>query len=327
MSRFAIVVAALLTVELAPSSSASERPSTLSVIFENDLFYHADRDYTNGVEVSWSPSDKGAEVLPSSIQTALSDILDLRSVRSSYSLGQMMFTPEHTATAIPLVGERPYAGFLYGALALTEQEGTDQSQLRVQLGMIGPASLAADSQKLIHRLRGIALPQGWRTQLRDEPGLVISYEKRRTFVSLHDSDGAGMDFRARFGGTVGNVFDYLNTGITGRVGFHLPKDDGPSLIEPSIMGSYAYDPVSSFGAYLFAGAEARLVGRNIFLDGNSFHSSRWVAKKTLVGDFIAGGAVTFEQFQLSFVHTFRSREYSGQKDFDEFGTLSLSVNL
>jgi lipid A 3-O-deacylase len=70
-----------------------------------------------------------------------------------------------------------------------------------------------------------------------------------------------------------------------------------------------------------------LVGRNIFLDGNSFHSSRRVAKKALVGDFIAGGAIAFNQFQLSFVHTFRSREYTGQKDFDEFGTLSLSVNL
>jgi hypothetical protein len=144
-----IVSALLITVVVqSASAAAADRLSTLSVIFENDLFYHADRDYTNGVEVSWSPAGKAAEILPPYIQTVFSDVLDLSTSRASFSLGQMMFTPEHTVPAIPLVGERPYAGFLYGALALTENKDVYQDQLRVQLGMIGPASLAADSQKL-----------------------------------------------------------------------------------------------------------------------------------------------------------------------------------
>ena len=323
------VTAALLiaAIALCAPAGAAETRSTLSIIFENDLFYHSDRDYTNGMEASWTPGEDTAVVFPAAIAALLPNFLELNDVRPTYSLGQMMFTPEHTALAVPPPDERPYAGFLYSALTLTTTTGSGQNQLRVQLGMIGPASLAADSQKFIHDLRGFSLPQGWNAQLRDELGLVISYQKSQTLASLAAPSGAGMDFKMHLGGTMGNVFDYLNTGVMGRIGFDLPADDGPPRMEPSAPGSYSYNPDGVMGAYLFAGAEARLVGRNIFLDGNSFQASRMVSKKTIVGDLIVGGAVAFEDFQLSFTHVFRSREYARQKPFDEFGTLNLAVNF
>jgi lipid A 3-O-deacylase len=308
-------------------ASAAESRSTFSIIFENDLFYHTDRDYTNGVEASWTPAKQESAFLPSLIKDSVLPLLGLADARPTYSVGQLMFTPEHTALTVPPLNERPYAGFLYGGLALTKTIDSEQDQLQVRLGMIGPASLAADSQRLVHSTRGLSFPQGWSTQLRDEPGLVIGYEKSRTVMALAAPDGTGLDLRAHLGGTVGNVFDYLNTGIMGRVGYHMPSDDGPPRIEPSAPGSYSYDPNGVFGAYLFAGAEARLVGRNLFLDGNSFQSSRSVVKKPIVGDLVVGGAIAFEFFRLSFAHTFRSREYVQQNEFDEFGTLSLSVNL
>ncbi len=321
------MAAAVLAVAAAPAAQAADARSTLSVIFENDLFYHTDRDYTNGVEASWSPAGSAADILPDAITRNIANILDLERSRVSYSLGQMMFTPEHTALASPLAGERPYAGFLYGALTLREQTGTDQSQLRVDLGMVGPASLAADSQRLIHGLRGIAFPQGWSTQLRDEPGLVISYQKSRTLDSQRGESGLGMDIAAHYGGAAGNIFDYLSSGLVGRLGFNLPGDDGPPRMEPAVPGAYFYSPEGAFGAYLFAGTEARLVARNIFLDGNSFHASGSVDRNWLVGDFMLGGAIAFRDFRLSFVHIFRSSEYARQSDFDQFGTLNLSVNL
>jgi len=317
----AFVTAALILI--APAKAAEARP-TLSIIFENDLFYHTDRDYTNGMEASWSPPQMASEILPAAFGAALSDLIDLGSARASYSLGQMMFTPEHTALVTPAAGERPYAGFLYGALALTSSTG--QNQLRVQLGVIGPASLAADSQKLIHNLRGFAFPLGWNTQLRDEPGLVITYQKSQDIESTV-KNGTGLDIKTHIGGALGNVFDYLNAGVVGRVGFHMPADDGPPRMAPASPGSYFYEPDGRFGAYLFAGAEARAVGRNIFLDGNSFQSSRRVDKELIVADLMLCGAITFEDFRLSFVHMFRSREYARQGAFEQFGTLNLSVNM
>ena len=44
--------------EPAVAQAAAER-GTLSVLFENDYFFHSDRDYTNGVEFAWTtaPAD------------------------------------------------------------------------------------------------------------------------------------------------------------------------------------------------------------------------------------------------------------------------------
>ena len=89
----------------APAGSA-ERHSTLSIIFENDLFYHADRDYTNGMEASWTPAE-GATAFPAAIAASLPKLLEMDDIRATYSLGQLMFTPEHTALAVPPMDERP----------------------------------------------------------------------------------------------------------------------------------------------------------------------------------------------------------------------------
>lgn len=323
-----IALAGLLLVAR-PSLAVSqvEPQSTYTLIFENDLFYQTDRDYTNGVEASWSPPEQGAQFIPASTMAPLLSLFDLRDIRASLSLGQLMFTPEHVALVNPPTGERPYAGFLYGGISLSEATDVGQKQLRVQLGMVGPASLAADSQKLIHGLRGFDFPRGWNTQLRDEPGLVIAYQESQAIGSLSGKNGLGMDVRSHFGATVGNIFDYLSAGIMARAGLNTPNDDGPPRIQPAALSSFQYEPNGHFGAYLFAGGEARLIGRNLFLDGNSFQSSRSVSKKAIVGDLVVGAAVTVENFRLSFAHTFRSREYAQQDQFDQFGTLSISMNL
>jgi len=193
--------------------------------------------------------------------------------------------------------------------------------------MVGPASLAADAQKFVHAVRGIELPQGWHAQLRDEPGLVATYQRTQDIGRLAGQEGQALDIKTHFGGAVGNVFDYANAGATARLGFNLPEDDGPPRIGPAPPGSYAYVPTARLGAYLFAGWEGRLVARNIFLDGNSFQAGPHVAKDLTVTDISLGGAIAFQDFRLSFIHVFHSREFKTQKDSDQFGSLVLSVNF
>ena len=313
----------LLAVMLPLAAKADEARGTAVVIFENDIFYRADRDYTNGVEFSWTPPARGRETLPALVSESLPSFFDPEAVRASYSLGQLMFTPEHTNLIVPPPTERPYAGYLYGAVALDDFN----NQLRLQVGMVGPASLAANSQKFVHAVRGLDMPQGWHAQLRDEPGLILAYQRTHEVTQMSGPLGSSLDIKVHLGGAAGNVFDYLNGGAVARLGFNLPHDNGPPQIGPARIGSYAFEPQGGFGAYLLAGLEGRLVGRNIFLDGNSFHASPSVARNVAVGDVSLGGAVAFEDFRIAFVHVLRSREYAGQKDFDQFGTLSLSTNF
>jgi hypothetical protein len=98
-------------------------------------------------------------------------------------------------------------------------------------------------------------------------------------------------------------------------------------MEPSLPGSSFFEPTGAFSAYIFAGADGRAIARNIFLDGNSFETSRSVSKKNLVGDLELGAAVAGERWRLSFTHVFRSKEYRGQPSSDQFGSVNLTFLL
>lgn len=321
------LLAALAVLLLVAPARAAQPRDTYSVIFENDLFYHTDRDYTNGIEFAYSPAGGPRDTVPGFLLDLVPDKFSGPDARASYSLGQMMFTPEDTAAYDPPLTQRPYAGFLYGGLMLSTRTSTREDQLRLQLGVTGPASLAADAQDFVHRLRGFALPEGWHTQLRDEPGLVLSYQRIDRIAALSSNDQQIFDLKTNYGGAIGNIFDYADAGFTARLGFNMPADNGPPQIEPARPGSYFYLPQTGLGAYIFAGLQGRAVARNIFLDGNSFQSSRSVDKENFVGELAMGGALTYDRFRLSFVHIIRTREYKLQSGFDQFGTLCLSVNL
>ena len=325
MSR--TLLAGLAALPAAAPAWAAPPRDTYSVIFENDLFYRTDRDYTNGIEFAFSPAGNPHQSVPDFLLGLVPDKFSAPDARASYTLDQMMFTPEDTAAYDPPLTQRPYAGFLYAGLTLSARTSTREEQLRLQLGTTGPASLAADAQDFVHRLRGFALPRGWHTQLRDEPGLVLSYQRMDRVAALSSGGEPIFDLNTNYGGAIGNIFDYADLGFTARLGFNMPADNGPPQIEPARLGSYFYLPQPGLGGYIFAGLQGRAVARNIFLDGNSFQTSRSVDKENFVGELAMGGALTFERFRLSFVHVIRTREYKLQTGYDEFGTLCLSVNF
>src|SRR3546814_8870959 len=101
----------------------------------------------------------------------------------------------------------------------------------------------------------------------------------------------GVDVTPHLGAALGNVYTYGAGGLTLRFGEDLPDDYGPPRIRPALPGSDYFRPTDDFGWYFFAGAEGRIVARNIFLDGNTFKDSHSVDKRPLVADLQAGIAV------------------------------------
>jgi lipid A 3-O-deacylase len=116
-------------------------------------------------------------------------------------------------------------------------------------------------------------------------------------------------------------------GATFRVGYDLPADYGPPRIRPSLPGSDFFIPAENAGGYLFATVGERAVGRNIFLDGNSFRDGPNVDKKHLVSSLQVGVAGTYEQTRISYTQVFMSKEYKTQADNSEFGVLTLSYRF
>ncbi len=303
---------------------------TLSLNFENDLFSGVDQHYTNGIRISWLSPEGDTIDLLQSVRDVLEQIAwnENRTTRFGLFLGQDMYTPEDRYTTTLISDDRPYAGWLYAGMSLHTvtdhgQGRMDQESVEVNLGVVGPWSLAEQAQDFVHEVRLIDTFEGWDNQLRTEPGLLINYERK---WRLHDPIKLGVtdfDFIPHAGASVGNIMTQANVGGAVRWGWNVPKDFGP----PSLIHSVtALDrrPESSISVYAFATAQGQVVAHNLFLDGNTFRDSHSVDKEHLVGDANYGVAVLFGRFKIAYTNAFRTREFAGQNKSSRFGSLSAS---
>ena len=197
----------------------------------------------------------------------------------------------------------------------------------LDLGLVGPGALGKQVQNDFHQFIGVAQAKGWSSQLQNEVGGVLSYQ-RLWRARLVGDNAFGVDVVPQFGGSVGNVFTYGETGALLRIGRGLAADYGPARIRPGLSGTDYFDPAgldNGHAYYFFVGTQGRVVGRNIFLDGNSFRNSRSVPKKTFVGDVEAGFSLLWSaslRFDASVV--LRSKEFRGQRTPDDICTAGLT---
>jgi lipid A 3-O-deacylase len=334
-SLTAIILAALAAPT--PSARADDR-ERLILLEENDsLFFNSDKHYTQGFRLSnlgpdvaagsfWNdPFDLVGEV-PGVFAAATSE----RSRRYTLSLGQSVFTPKDTEIDPPDPADRPYAGWLYvGASLLQDTDRRQLEELELQLGVVGPVALGKQSQNNFHQLIGKDGARGWSEQLQNEPGIVLSYERKWRVPLIGDGAG-GLDVIPAAGGSLGNIFTYGAVGGLLRIGRNLEADYGPTRIRPALSGTDYFNGDylrEGIGYYFFVGAQGRVVGRNIFLDGNSFRPSRSVDKQTLVADLQAGVSVySGTAIRVDFSVVRRTEEFEGQHSPDVIGTASLSFS-
>jgi hypothetical protein len=324
----AVLFSAMLLAPL-PALADEDEEGVFNFVIENDLFLGSDRHYTNGFQASWTTGPNRVPVWMLKAARWLPLFPEGGTVRANYAFGQSMYTPADISLPNPPLSDRPYAGWLYASLGLVAKGETDLDQLQLQVGMVGPASFAEQTQKFVHKIIGSQEPMGWNYQLKNEPGVVLTYQHSwRTLSSSPSPFGFKFDLTPHAGAALGNVFTYANAGATIRFGWNLPDDYGPPRVQPSLPASGFFESQSSFGWYLFAGVEGRAIARNIFLDGNTFADSRSVSKEPLVGDLQFGIAFTLgHSTRLAYTQVFRTREFSGQREADKFGAISLSMRF
>ncbi len=299
-----------------------------SATIENDIFANDDSNYTNGVRFSWLSPETTTPHWIERFADASPFFNELGNKRISYSFGQNMYTPENIITPTVIFDERPYAGWLYGSAGLISDTGEELERLELTLGIVGPSSLAEQTQAVVHHAIGAKVPRGWDNQLKDEPGFILAYEKAWKNYLDFGFLGLGMDATPKAGFALGNVSTYGSTGVTFRLGRDLPSDYGPPKISPRISGSEYFVPTKTLGFYLFADFEGRAVGRDVFLDGNTFRDSHHVDKEILVGDAQVGAAMTLGNYRLAYTQVFRTKEFETQRsNGEDFGALTLSVKF
>ena len=326
----------------APKGDADNTRGSFILQVENDVFNRfgpTDRDYTSGIRFGWM---SGPTTLPpwlvsvTEFPTFFGEMEPTRTDRRwGLSIGQNIYTPENILATNRIVGDRPYAGWLYlaGALQYThyrKNEKGDEIQARqdtwlFDVGIVGPSAGGEWVQNNVHNLIRVDRAAGWQHQLHDEPTFGLAFERRwRTAArTLFESPRVEFDFVPRMSAALGNVATYASVGGQARIGRNLNVDFGAARPRPALAGSDAYSG-AGFSWYLFAGLDAQAWARNMFLDGNLDGTGSTVTRRPLVGEAQAGIALLWEGVRITFSHVLRTPEFWERDRIIQFGSVNVT---
>jgi lipid A 3-O-deacylase len=295
-----------------PFAAAQERtPVSWDVTFENDKWgAGTDRHYTHGTHVT-----RRSAQTPAWLRRAAAPLRCLACAGPrtfELRFGQEIYTPENTWSTALVTDDRPYAGWSYGEIALQgERPATGGrrvgfDEIALELGVVGPASLADRTQELLHRQKNVEMPRGWSHQLENELGAALTYTRGVRFPLGRGGSGFGHDVSPYVVGALGTVRAQVGGGLRLRSGRNLAGS------QPN-------------GWHLFLDLSTARVARNLLLDGNSSGASHSVRREPVVSRVAAGLEYRGDRFRLSMARERRSAEFVGQRGPDEYGSVGFAV--
>jgi len=310
----------------AAADDSARRPWTLNFIWENDSpFNMSDRHYTSGVYISATSGPRERCETCSALAGLMLPSGPALNYRYGFFLGESIFTPVDLLLVVPDPTDRPYAGWLYTGVRLYRESDDVLDRIEATIGIVGPDSGAEAAQRWFHALHGYGHINGWDSQLKDEPGLILS--EQRTWRRPLRMGGLESELLPEVNVSLGNISTYAGAGAAFRIGRNLRRDWGPPRVEPAVRGSdfIDYDAARPYAWYGFVGIEGRAIARNIFLDGNSFQRSANVAKEPLVADLNAGFAILWRAYGFYATYTERTKEFKAQKNMDHVFSFTISL--
>ena len=323
VQRILLILLMLTSLPLCAEEHPSFEPERYNIVFENDYFIQTDRWYTAGIDFSFLYKLHFDDIvaLPFSDEQALS-YFDL-------SLSLEMYTPEEFDNPDPQPDDRPYAGWLYSSFALHQSSAKSLDSLELQLGIVGPSAMAEQIQRFVHE-HIIGDPvDGWQHQLKDEAGINLAYHhhERLQFTSGRYASV----LIPRIGGVLGNVRSELDFGLLYRRGVNIPRDFGQNfMVTPGLdsavpaLNRGEWKPKAVLSYYLQLQGDLRVVGRDIFLQGNSRKSSLSVDPCPVVARAGGGFGGAYSNAQLSLLYTAESRSFAKQRTIHGYASLLFS---
>ena len=324
-------------VKASPVKNQEVITSWAQFTFENDvmsIFNKSDDGYSNGLLYSWGKMDYNSFEsikMPAWIRY-ISDWTyinqgDDKRYSLSYGISQRMYTPEKLEESALIEDDRPYAGTLLWNTKIRSYADNRANSLGLILGVAGPASLAEQSQTIIHKLIDATTPEGWDNQINNELVFRVEGEHIERFYTHDFSDNLAFDSSSYSQAGLGNLSSDIGTGLTIRLGNMLdqtyaninPKTSGA----PSGVGGAATD---KFYWQLYTSLYASYLFNDLTLNGNTFsdsHSVELVNEQIL---FSLGASILYNNWGMAFSIHRGNYQFEGQQNVSNYGSLTISYH-
>ncbi|HEY9031660.1 MAG TPA: lipid A deacylase LpxR family protein [Kangiella sp.] len=310
-----------------------EEPDTfVTITVENDLFAGRDGGYTNGFGVSWGSGPyktldgtKSPEWLQAMGKTFVVHDDKEHFYGASYSIFQGIQTPSDITNPNVQPDDLPYAGILGWRGTVHSWTESRAEQFSLLLGVVGPASLAEQSQKTVHKITGSDKPMGWDYQLHNEP--VFALQARRSWrYEIRNGDGHGIDFIGMLEASGGNFSSYVAGTYMVRWGLNLERSHAAISVLPG-RGINPLAGTNSEEYYVFFGVQPRYVFNDVFVNGNTFRNSPSVTLKNEQLIYSTGFVWNWKNWGLLFSLAETTSTFEERKGNAKFGSVSISYRL
>ncbi len=323
----ALCVTVLLPAFAAQAQPAADTASIWTLQDENASISAGkptDRFYTNGLSLGWtSPTT----VVPNFLADLGHTLWGEGQQRIGFSLDQQIYTPADTSALVPSPYDRPYAGVLLGNFSLMSDNDDSRSVLMLSLGVVGPGSGAEQLQNGFHNLIGQSTDKGWGSQIQNVPAFEVLHE-RTWRLPMGTVAGLETDALPSLTIALGDLRDYLQTGVTFRFGQGLNSDFGVPRIRPGLSGGDAFVPTRPFDWYVFGGIDGQAVAYDILLQSTPFRGGPHVSPVWDVAELQGGFAVMAYGMRLTFAYVAQTQEFQGQTGgLHQFGSASISIRF
>lgn len=321
LSRRAIALAVLL-VPPGIATPAAAQVRAYQLTSDNDAYnfwipmaVRPDYEYSNGLRLAveadgavlWSGLSRS--LAPCAAGTAAPDP-EAGCASTTFEAGQRLYGPRLDSYE-PMVGQRPYAGWLYAAATGRVVDGNTRHTAGVEAGVTGSPSLGEPVMETYHRVAGFWRPVGWRHQLAFEPAVALRYGVERRVAEAWIGGVRAADVVAQAGASAGNLRTELQAGARARAGMRLPHP-------------WAARPPRVLSAYVTAGASAQVVAHDLFLDGNTFGGDTRVSREPLVAETSWGVGISARRLGVEYRVQRRSRAYAEEPGGHPYSTIEIT---
>lgn len=258
--------ALILPLLLAATSSVASDKSTVSFSIDNDGIFGVDQDYTSGLFLRYT---SGA-ITPHPVFSPLS--LSFWGAASldkfEFMLGHKMYTPSDIEATVPMVNDRPYAGYLHTEFNYISLHPQQAQRFNLTIGTTGESSLADQAQDVVHGITGSTEPKGWAYQVDDKIVGSVGYLSHFNLMRDRSIANTDIEFSNVSEVNVGNFRSDVSTGFMFRWGTDLGGSMGAANIDNENPFRAGMLGGSNGGWFIFAGAEARYRFNDITVEGD-----------------------------------------------------------